>query len=167
MTIRPISTVVGCLIALTWILASHAPAQESGFQERFVGTWNADKEKTKKYADEHEDAVAPPQEMLDDMPKITMTIAESGKASLSMESGPGEAMKLEGSWKLDKEIDDDHAEVTITMNVGDQDDPKACKVELLDDETLVLAIAHEPVLVLVRAKGESGKQEDKKDAADK
>jgi hypothetical protein len=145
------------------LLSAKAIAQESDFKGRFIGTWKADKEKTKKYNKEHEDAQSMPDELLDGMPSITLKVAESGDASVNMEDGSGGTeMNLEGSWKLEKEVDESHAEVTINMVVDGQDDPKTCTAELLDDDTLVLGFEDEPVLVFTRAK-EDAKDDGEKD----
>ncbi len=143
------------LIALSLTVA--ALGRQIEFKDRFPGRWTPDKEKTKKYAGEHKDAKAIPDEVLDSLGDRWLEFDESGSAKVHIdESRPnGESVAFEGNWEITQEEDQNHAEIKITINLYDRDDVRSGKAEFLDDDTLVISFDDDPAIVLVRSEDEA------------
>ncbi len=159
-------TVLGVLLsalAVAIFLDTTAFGVQTDFKDRFAGRWDADKEKTKKYSSEREDAEKFPNEFLESMPEFRFEFVASGAATATMNKPPdGEPQTMEGDWKLIEEIDEKHAKVRIMLKVGGEEDAKEAAVEFVDEDTLAISIDEQPTLVFVRFVDESKKKDDSK-----
>lgn len=168
-------TVLISVLLITQLWNAAADGRQVDFKDCLLGRWTPDKEKTKQFTSEHEDARAFPDDVLESMPNMWLEFGEEGKAKAHIDDTPpnGESVTLEGKWEITKEHDPKNADIKVTMNVGDRDDPKSGKAELLDDDTLVISFDDEPTIVLVRTKDEEKAEdgdssgEQKKSAGDK
>lgn len=156
MTFKTRFLIPNSLAVLVVFGISTAWGVQADFKDRFPGRWEADKEKTKKYLSENEDAPTMPAEMLDTMPKFLMEFAPEGDAKITMEAGvSGDSRTLEGDWKIIEEIDADHAKLRVMMKVEEREDPKEVQVTFLDDDTIAFTVDNQSTIVLVRLKGEN------------
>jgi hypothetical protein len=158
MTFRLITPVL-FLVGIALLPETPAQGRQTDVKDRLVGKWQADAEKTRKFASEHEGAEALPEQFLDEMPKIVFEFTGEGKANITMDDPSGETRKLEGSWEILEEEDANKASLRVTMRVNDQDDAKNISVEFVDDDTLALSADDQPTLVFGRQKEDADDSE--------
>ena len=160
MRTRPVFLIpLSALLAAVFLGATSVSAQVD-FKDRFVGRWDVEKEKTKKYASEHKDGADFPDAFFDSLPKLTLEFLPSGVAKASMLKPPGDDLQtMEGDWKIVEEIDAAHAKLRIMMKVEGKEDAKDAVADFIDNDTLAIKIDEQPTLLFVRSVDEPKKKD--------
>lgn len=128
-----------------WLMSLCVSASaQSEFQDRFVGSWVSNKEKTFEHNENHQEL---DEGLLEFLPKLRLQVFVDGAYKAQTE-GLNFNSTANGNWKLLEEIDENTARAEFLMKDEEQETTEVFIVKLLEGDTVVLTREDDDTVVV-------------------